>query len=86
MSSDEFFFNPGWFSDTEYKFSSVRDPETFNIPISSAEILARVSFTPAEFRVNHSKTIYNILDFLGDVGGLFDGLKLIDLDIDATLL
>ena len=25
----------------------------------------------------HSRAIYNILDFLGDVGGLFDALKLI---------
>ena len=30
-----------------------------------------------EATVIHSREIYNALDFLGDVGGLFDGLKLI---------
>ena len=25
--------------------------------------------------IYHEKTVYNILDFLGDIGGLFDGLK-----------
>ena len=27
--------------------------------------------------LNHSRAIYNILDFLGDIGGLRDALKLI---------
>ena len=28
-------------------------------------------------KIVHSRAIYNILDFLGDVGGLLDALKLI---------
>ena len=32
---------------------------------------------PSAFTRIHSRTIYNGLDLLGDVGGLYDGLKLI---------
>ena len=27
--------------------------------------------------LNHSRAIYNVLDFVGDIGGLSDGLRLI---------
>ena len=27
--------------------------------------------------LNHTRAIYNVLDFLGDIGGLYDGLKII---------
>ena len=30
-----------------------------------------------EEEVSHSRAIYNCLDFLGDVGGLFDALRVI---------
>ena len=28
-------------------------------------------------KLNNSRSIYNFLDFLGDIGGLFEGLRLI---------
>ena len=33
----------------------------------------------------YSRSIYNALDFLGDVGGLFDALKLIGMGILSIL-
>ena len=34
-----------------------------------------------EEEVSHSRAIYNCLDFLGDVGGLFDALRVISQSI-----
>ena len=36
-----------------------------------------VAFVADDIELHHSKAIYNLLDFLGDVGGLSDALRLI---------
>ena len=36
-----------------------------------------VSFEDDPMEKNYQRSIYNLLDFIGDVGGLLDGLKLI---------
>ena len=43
----------------------------------SPEVFAFVSFSLDSSVLNHSRAIYNLLDFLGDIGGLYDCLKLI---------
>lgn len=46
-------------------------------PITDVKSLYAVSFYASNEKMSHSRQIYNSLDFLGDVGGLLDGLKLI---------
>ena len=36
-----------------------------------------MSFEASKHERNFSRSVYSILDYLGDVGGLLDGLKLI---------
>ena len=76
IESDELLFNPGWFPSAETtifplksdaKKGSTGDPNYIGFVFISAD----------EDVVYHSKAIYNFLDFLGDIGGLRDALKLI---------
>ena len=39
--------------------------------------MVTITFSPSSFEILYSRSVYNALDFLGDVGGLFDGLKLL---------
>ena len=41
------------------------------------DLVAGVFITAFSTSILHSRSIYNALDFLGDVGGLLDALKLI---------
>ena len=36
-----------------------------------------IRFSDGPLTRNYQRSIYNLLDFIGDVGGLLDGLKLI---------
>ena len=40
-------------------------------------MVAFIAFTTDNQQINHTRAIYNLLDFLGDIGGLFDCLKVI---------
>ena len=73
IESDESFFNPGWFASKEltmyeWKMSSktFKTSGFFEGKTIIGGMMAQISST----RVNHSRSIYNFLDFLGDVGGL----------------
>ena len=39
--------------------------------------IAFVVFSLDSNEIHHSRTIYNALDFVGDVGGLYDGLRIV---------
>ena len=78
LESSEAFFDPGWFSSDRYEFYTVeKSIKPFQLPGSFAALTV---MAPSKV-VNHSRVIYNFLDFLGDVGGLFVGLKLICLPL-----
>ena len=44
---------------------------------SRQNLFAFVIFTLDTDEISHSKAIYNALDFLGDVGGLYDGIRIV---------
>ena len=46
-------------------------------PLFSGDIYKIVQFRSDPIAKVFQRSIYNILDFIGDVGGLLDGLKLI---------
>ena len=39
--------------------------------------MLQIEFVASKHQRNFSRSVYSILDYLGDVGGLFDGLTLI---------
>ena len=41
------------------------------------DLLIQLSITLNSQVTNHTRAVYNFLDFLGDIGGLFDALKVI---------
>lgn len=43
----------------------------------SPNLVGMITFALGKNEVYHSRAIYNVLDFLGDIGGLRDALKLI---------
>ena len=51
------------------------DDEKFNA--LEPNVIGVVTFSASRKVLNHSRAIYNTLDFLGDIGGLSDALKLI---------
>ena len=69
-------FNPGWFGEDEDTIYSVKPSDETLVP-GIPNTIAIIGFSLDKNVVNHSRAIYNALDFLGDVGGLSDGLKLI---------
>ena len=50
--------------------------EKYPVP-SDLNILKFVQFLPSPKIKTFQRSVYNLLDFIGDVGGLLDGLKLI---------
>ena len=83
IESNQRFLNPGWFSPSEDSFFSVEGGPweiagTGNS--ASQEKLIIQVWAPQETSI-YSREIYNVLDFLGDIGGLFDALKIIGASI-----
>ena len=79
IESSQRFLNPGWFGPTEDTFVSFVDAELNQTPYGEQkhELEFVIEFRAGNEIVVYSRSIYNALDFLGDVGGLFDALKLI---------
>lgn len=78
IKSSQRFLNPGWFTSTEESFYELGvGPWNLAGGNSGGKEMLRMSIWAPEVTVIHSREIYNALDFLGDVGGLFDGLRLI---------
>ena len=86
ISSSTYLVNPGWFSPTEQSFFSMSEgPVEYSAsPSPSGSLFGYLVYAPKE-TVQHGREIYNFLDLLGDVGGLFDGLKLIGAGIVSVL-
>ena len=61
--------------DKEWYKLSWEDRTSANADLSSTVL--DVSFTTHFEAINYKRSIYNLLDFVGDIGGLFDGLKFI---------
>ena len=76
IESDEYFFNPGWFSPLNEVIYRLNDDEQVIEENISANIYSLIIYTPT-ISENYQRAIYTSLDFLGDVGGLWDGLHLI---------
>ena len=77
LDTEKKFFDPGWFGPESIDFYMLKDesaPARDNLnpnSIISAYIELKGTATV------RSRAIYNALDLLGDVGGLFNALKLI---------
>ena len=76
IESDEIFFNPGWFPFKEKTLYRVEESKS-KLPIENENILRTIFVTAATERIESSRSIYNLLDFLGDVGGLREAFRLI---------
>ena len=78
IESNERFINPGWFSTSDASFYGVEAGpwELSGQSGTSRKQLVLQVWAPQETTF-YSREIYNILDFLGDIGGLFDALKII---------
>ncbi len=76
IESDELFLNPGWFSAREETFYRLEKTETTFSAVNPNAIFA-LGVVSSTTSMSHSRSIYNFLDFLGDIGGLLDALKLI---------
>ena len=76
LESDHRFFNPGWFSANEVTIYQVKNFDA-SFPISKDELVAYINFSLDTQQINYSRKIYNALDLIGDVGGLFEGLKVV---------
>ena len=53
------------------------EPATSTLPLEYNDLLVLCQFSSHPKTKNFQRSIYNFLDFIGDVGGLLDGLKLI---------
>ena len=77
IEADDRFFNPGWFSPDLYAFDNISkaaiETGSANVP---GEIITLKFELNRTFKLTQRR-IYNTLDLLGDVGGLFDALKII---------
>ena len=72
------FLNPGWFGPSEDTFFGV-EGGPWDVAGSDRESLTKLVLQvwgPQETMM-YSREIYNVLNFLGDIGGLFDALKII---------
>lgn len=76
IESDDLFFNPGWFGAEEDIIFNLKK-DTQPILTQNPNAIALLGFSLHKSVVSHSRAIYNVLDFLGDIGGLRDALKLI---------
>ena len=55
----------------------MRSDVTNHPSVTDPNIIGYVIIGADKEVLNHSITVYNILDFLGDIGGLSDALKMI---------
>ena len=55
-----------------YKVSDIKSGSAFE-----KGVLCKLDIRADSTKLFHQRAIYNILDFLGDIGGLLDALKLI---------
>ena len=76
IQSEDLFFDPGWFGSEQETIYSLRASNDKLDPFN-LNVIAIVGIGLDKFVVNHSRAIYNALDFVGDIGGLNDGLSLI---------
>ena len=79
IESGELFFNPGWFNLKEETIFNVQEGAT-TIKVLGYEgqkIVSGITFGASLDRKTFKRSIYNALNFLGDVGGLRDALTLI---------
>ena len=59
------------------------EPKQF---LPKESILLEIELQAASTKLFHQRSIYNVLDFLGDIGGLLDALKLIASTIVGLLM
>ena len=77
IESDELFFNPGWFNSKEYSSYSLETGK-FEQALNDPELdIFALGIYSDPIVIKRSRAIYNTLDLLGDVGGLFDGFRVI---------
>ena len=72
IDSDENYFNPGWFGTIVLQYFYLNDKS-----VSAQSTQYYVGGVIIEMDINlheHKRSIYNLLDFLGDVGGLREAL------------
>jgi hypothetical protein len=75
LQSDETFFNPGWFDYTnkdflETKFDNKDEPANKQTPLKLMVLLDNQS-------ISYTRNIQSVLNWLGDIGGLNDALRLV---------
>ena len=77
IDSDTIFFNPGWFSSELHEFYKLEDEGDLPRDVTNPDSIIQIFISLDSLINSRSRSIYNVLDFLGDIGGLFDALKLI---------
>ena len=75
MSSDSKLFNPGWFASDDY--TVYRIDEEPQVASSDQDMPIWVHISPSHDHLIYSRAIYNVFDFLGDIGGLASVLQMI---------
>ena len=74
IDSDEFIFNPGWFeSEKKSLFNFHETSQPLFLREEPKQTTAIIEIDPSLYV--HYRSIYNLLDFLGDVGGLREAFK-----------
>ena len=57
----------------DYSFFTVTHDDTRQI----GDDVVRINFELNQNKISHTRQIYSVLDYLADVGGIFDMIKLI---------
>ena len=76
IDTDENFFNIGWFSSKKMTLYSAEEAENDFLPWKPNTLKGVWVFCGTK-STEHSRSIYNVLNFLGDVGGLREAFKTI---------
>lgn len=71
------FFNTGWFDNESYEIYRLEDANESTRDAQNPESIIEIMIFAKGDVQFRSRAIYNALDLLGDVGGLFDALKLL---------
>lgn len=69
------FFDPGYEA-TFYSLFEVQANQPFELS-SRKNTIKTVEFSAHSQTKSYQRSVYSLLDFIGDVGGLLDGLKMI---------
>ena len=75
IAVEDKFFNPGWFGEEKQTIYALKEAD-FETDSPSGVKFGLIIFAETT-GILSSRNIYNFLDFLGDVGGLLEALKLI---------